>query len=179
MAEKFCVQIASIAVAEQLAQLAERTFRDAFAKDSSPEDMDAYVRDSLSLSRIRSELADEASTFLMAFRPGSDAPLGYSKLRAGKTNPSVTGPDPIKLERLYVDQSAIGSGVGATLMRASLNTAQLAGYRTLWLGVWERNQRAIAFYERWEFETVGNHVFVVGSEHQTDLVMARPVPVLQ
>ena len=65
--------------------------------------------------------------------------------------------------------------VGAELMRASLDTARLAGRRTLWLGVWERNARAISFYERWQFETVGEHVFRLGSDDQTDLIMARPV----
>jgi ribosomal protein S18 acetylase RimI-like enzyme len=84
--------------------------------------------------------------------------------------------DPVELRRLYVDRSAIGHGVGAALMRASLEAARSAGRRTLWLGVWERNARAISFYERWQFETVGNHEFQLGSDNQTDLLMARPVP---
>ena len=84
-------------------------------------------------------------------------------------------PDPVELQRLYVDRTAMGRGVGAALMRATLDAARSAGYRTLWLGVWERNARAISFYERWQFETVGDHVFRLGSDHQTDLIMARRV----
>lgn len=60
-------------------------------------------------------------------------------------------------------------------MRTTLETAAASGYRTLWLGVWERNPRAIAFYERWGFATVGSHVFRLGSDDQTDLIMERPV----
>jgi len=66
--------------------------------------------------------------------------------------------------------------VGAALMRASLDAARLSGHRTLWLGVWERNTRAISFYEQWQFATVGEHKFRLGSDNQTDLIMARPVP---
>ena len=61
-------------------------------------------------------------------------------------------------------------------MRASLDAARLSGHRTLWLGVWERNTRAISFYEQWQFATVGDHKFSLGSDNQTDLIMARPVP---
>lgn len=61
-------------------------------------------------------------------------------------------------------------------MQAALDIAQSTGYRTIWLGVWERNTRAISFYTRWGFETVGDHVCRMGSDEQRDLIMARPVP---
>ncbi len=170
------IRSATLADAEPLAALAERTFRDTFADDNSADDMEAYVRRSFSLDRVRAELADDANTFLLAFIDGEARPHGYAKLRNGTTAPSVTGPDPVELQRLYVDRNAMGRGVGAALMRASLDTAGSAGRRTLWLGVWERNARAISFYERWQFETVGEHVFRLGSDDQRDLIMARPVP---
>lgn len=161
--------------AESLAVLAERTFRDTFAGDNSPDDIAAYVRESFSHVRIRSELANDANTFVLAFVVGTEAPVGYAKLRTGTSDASVTGPDPVELQRLYVDRSSIGSGIGAALMRASLGAARLAGHRTIWLGVWERNARAIAFYERSRFLEVGDHVFQLGSDAQRDLIMARSV----
>ena len=175
MFEQPHIRTATLADAEPLAALAERTFRDTFADDNSIGDMEAYVRDSFSLDRVRAELADDVNTFLLAFLDGKQHPDGYAKLRTGTTDPSVTGPDPVELQRLYVDRSAIKHGVGAALMRASLDTARSAGHRTLWLGVWERNARAISFYERWQFERVGDHLFRLGSDHQTDLIMARRV----
>lgn len=176
MTDQSDIRTASPADAGLLTALAERTFRDTFANDAPPRDMEAYVRDSFSLDRIRAELADDANTFLLAFVDDTERPAGYAKLRAGTPDPSVIGPDPVELQRLYVDRSAIGSGLGAALMRASLELAGSAGHRTLWLGVWERNAHAIAFYRKWEFETVGDHVFRLGSDEQRDLIMERPVP---
>ena len=132
------IRTATPADADALAALAERTFRDTFAKDNSADDMEAYVRDSFSLDRIRAELADDVNIFLLAFVDGAEQPAGYAKLRTGTTDPSVTGPNPVELQRLYVERSAIGHGIGAALMQASLVTARASGHRTLWLGVWER-----------------------------------------
>ncbi|HYE95162.1 MAG TPA: GNAT family N-acetyltransferase, partial [Rubricoccaceae bacterium] len=170
------IRPATPADAETLAALAERTFRDTFAADNTADDMEAYVRDAFGLDRVRAELEDAANTFLLAFVNGGEQTVGYAKLRTGATDPSVTGPAPVELERLYVDRGALGHGVGAALLRASLDAARSAGHRTLWLGVWERNARAISFYERWGFETVGDHVFRLGSADQRDLIMERPVP---
>jgi ribosomal protein S18 acetylase RimI-like enzyme len=171
-----CIRTATTADAEQLAALAARTFRDTFAADNSTADVEAYVRDSFSLEQVQAELGDDANIFLLAFVNGGEEPTGYAKLRTGTTDPSVTGPNPIELERLYVDRSALGHGVGAALMQTSLAAARSASHRTLWLGVWERNARAIAFYEKWGFQTVGDHVFQLGSDAQRDLIMARSVP---
>jgi ribosomal protein S18 acetylase RimI-like enzyme len=85
----------------------------------------------------------------------------------------VGGPDPIELVRIYVDPRAIGTGLGARLMSASLDEAAAQGAQTIWLGVWEKNIRAIRFYERWGFTKVGEKTFVLGSDPQTDHVMAR------
>lgn len=176
MSDQPHIRTATPADAEALAALAERTFRDTFSADNATDDMEAYARDAFSLDAVRAELADDASTFLLAFMEDAEQPIGYAKLRTGTPDPSVIGPDPVELQRLYLDRSAIGHRVGAALMRASLDAARSAGHRTLWLGVWEHNARAISFYERWGFETVGDHVFRLGSDPQTDLIMARPVP---
>jgi N-acetylmuramoyl-L-alanine amidase len=176
MSDQPHVRTALPADAERLAVLAAQTFRDTFAGDNSPEDMQTYVRDAFSADLVQAELADRANTFLLAFTVDAELPTGYAKLRRGTADPCVTGPDPIELQRVYVDRSALGLGVGAALMQASLEAARSAGQRTLWLGVWEHNARAIAFYEKWGFETVGDHVFRLGSDDQRDLIMQRPVP---
>ena len=161
--------------AEQLAKLAAQTFTDAFACDNTVEDIRAYVRDAFNTTRIQSELQDPANGFLLAFLEGASDPIGYAKLRSGTTEQSVTGPRPIELERLYVSQSVIGQGIGARLMEASLEVACDGEYQTIWLGVWEQNERAIAFYQKWQFEAVGDHIFQLGTDSQRDLIMARPV----
>lgn len=170
------IRAAGTADARTLAALAEQTFRNTFASENSIQDMEAYVRASLSLASVHAELADAANTFLLAFIGAAEQPVGYAKLRPGSLDPCVTGPDPVELQRLYVDHRAIGHGIGASLMQASLDAARAAGWRTLWLGVWERNAQAIRFYERWGLTAVGDHVFRLGSDDQRDLIMVRPVP---
>jgi GNAT superfamily N-acetyltransferase len=83
----------------------------------------------------------------------------------------ITTPSPVRLVKLYVSADAIGSGVGAALMRAGIEWAKTAGYKSIWLGVWEHNLRAKAFYERWGLVSVGVEVFRLGSDDQTDVLM--------
>lgn len=158
---------------EALAALGERTFRETFAATNTATDMEAYAQQAFSLERVRSELADPDSAFFLAFAEGAHAPGGYAKLRTGEPDASVTGPEPIEIERIYVERSAIGRGLGAALMRRCLVEATARGRKTVWLGVWEHNDRAIAFYERWGFEIVGSHVFQLGSDAQNDLIMVK------
>ena len=174
-AKPLTIRGASASDAEILAAFAERTFREAFDADNRPEDMEDYVRKAFSVATIRDELEDETSTFLLAFAPERDDLIGYAKLRHGDAHESVDGPDPVELQRIYVDPAVIGQGLGAALLQASFDAARDAGYRTLWLGVWENNIRAIAFYEKWRFETVGDQTFRLGSDDQRDVVMQRAV----
>ena len=88
---------------------------------------------------------------------------------------SVSGSEPIEIQRIYVDPSVIGQGLGAILMQACLDEAEAHEYETIWLGVWEHNHRAIAFYEKWGFDTVGKQLFQLGSDEQTDVIMQRAV----
>ena len=161
--------------AEVLASFAEKTFRDAFAYANTTEDMDAYARVAFAVDTIREEIRDESSTFLLAFSASRDEPVGYLKLRQGSAHDSVTGPDPIELQRIYVDPSVIGQGLGAAILEAGMHAARAGGFSTLWLGVWRHNDRAIAFYHQWGFETVGRLVFRLGSDVQHGLVMQRAV----
>ena len=103
------------------------------------------------------------------------AAAGYAKLHAGEPDESIGGVEPIELVRLYVSHAWLGSGVGASLMQACLDEAGRAGYKTIWLGVWERNARAQAFYRKWDFRAVGQHVFQLGSDAQTDVLMERTI----
>lgn len=157
----------------ELAILAERTFRDSFAADNSPADIDTYVVKSLSFDTIRSEYADPQNTFMLAYDCETNDIVGYTKMRAGSSHERCTAMRPIEIERIYVDKATIGTGVGAMMMQACINYASTASCDELWLGVWEKNRHAIEFYERWEFVGVGNQTFTLGSDAQNDLVMSR------
>jgi diamine N-acetyltransferase len=156
-----------------LSELGARTFAETFAADNTPEDMAAYVATSFNLERQRAELADPASTILIATVDG--APAGYAHLLVSEPADGVVGPHPVELMRLYVSREWHGRRVGEALLRASLETAKQAGHETLWLGVWERNGRAQAFYRKWGFREVGEHDFQLGTDLQRDVVMERSV----
>jgi ribosomal protein S18 acetylase RimI-like enzyme len=94
-------------------------------------------------------------------------------LREGPAPAAVGEAPAIEIARLYASRRWIGAGVGAALMQRCLDDAAARGCGTVWLGVWERNARAIAFYERWGFTRVGSQSFQLGSDLQTDHVMAR------
>lgn len=154
-----------------LVQLGAQTFKETFAADNTAEDMAAYLASNFNLARQTAELADDAATFLIAVVDRFTA--GYAKLHAGEPAESIEGTEPIELVRLYVSREWLGRGVGEVLMHACLDEARGAGFKTMWLGVWERNARAQAFYRKWNFRAVGEHVFQLGADAQTDIIMER------
>ena len=156
-----------------LAELGARTFSETFAADNSPADMVAYLASSFSEAQQAAELADPHSTFHIAESNG--VAVGYAMLRSGSVLDSVTDDKPIELVRLYVSREHLGGGVGAALMRVCVNEASRRGHRTLWLGVWEHNHRAQAFYRKWNFHEVGTHIFQRGDDAQTDVLMERSI----
>lgn len=157
-----------------LAELGARTFTETFAAVNKPEDMTAYLASAFTRERQAEELADPLATFLIAEIDG--VAVGYAKLRPGaEADGRISGERPIELVRLYVSQAWLGRGVGEALMRACIDAARRGDYQTLWLGVWEHNARARAFYRKWNFRDVGHHIFQLGADAQTDVLMQRPV----
>jgi ribosomal protein S18 acetylase RimI-like enzyme len=156
-----------------LAELGARTFSETFAADNSPEDMAGYLASSFNLAQQTAQLTDTASTFFIAEVGGVAA--GYAMLHAGESAEGIEGAKPVELVRLYVSREWLGRGVGEALMSACVDEAQQAGHETMWLGVWERNGRAQAFYRKWNFRAVGKHVFQLGADAQTDILMERSV----
>lgn len=152
-----------------LAELGARTFSETFASDNTPENMTAYLASSFSPTQQAAELADTSCFFKIAETNG--VAVGYAMLRSGNVLDDVTGDRPIELVRLYVSQESLGSSVGAALMQACIGEAMRRGYKTLWLGVWEHNHRALAFYRKWNFQEVGTLVFQLGDDPQTDILM--------
>jgi GNAT superfamily N-acetyltransferase len=165
------IRYATVADAELLATLGEQTFSDTFARDNTPEDMAAYLAESFTVEEMTAEIEDPLMVSFIA-ELGS-TPVGFAQLRRGEAPECITSDNPIELARIYVLQSSIGKGVGAALMQACLEEAKRLGHPTIYLGVWERNELAKAFYQKWKFEKVGEHPFVLGKDVQTDWLMER------
>lgn len=163
------IRHATVADASLLAELGARTFSETFAADNNPVDMAAYLAASFSTAKQTEELLDTNAQCLIA--EIDNEAVGYAQLHAGVTPECVTGALPIELVRFYLIQQWHGRGVSAAMMRACMDAARQTGYQTLWLGVWEHNGRAQAFYRKWGFHEVGQHNFQLGADIQTDILM--------
>jgi ribosomal protein S18 acetylase RimI-like enzyme len=164
-----------------LSRLGAETFRETFEADNTPEDMARYLTEAFFPDQQAAEIADPTGTVLLAEQAveGGDAALvGYAHLVSGRTPEAIRGPDPLELKRLYVRRAWQGRGVAPALMDAAIEAARARGAQTLWLGVWERNPRALRFYEKYGFTRVGEHIFVVGADAQTDWLLSRPLSAL-
>jgi GNAT superfamily N-acetyltransferase len=157
--------------AQTLLEFARRTYYETFAAVNTPENMQAYMASAFTLPQFKAELSDPAAVFLLAEIDGHLS--GYAKLLADKAPECVTGAAPVELVRFYIDHSWQGSGLASALMDACLAEAKSGGFKTMYLGVWEKNLRAQAFYRKWNFVRVGEHTFQMGDDPQLDWWMMR------
>ena len=169
------VRRANASDAVLLSQVSARLFEQTFGPANDPADMREYVDAAFSIDAQRESLADDDRAVWIAEDDGHAA-VGYAVLRRGSTADGVVGSKPAEVQRIYVDQAWHGHGAGDALMRACVNQAKAWHADVLWLGVWEKNPRAIAFYEKSGFRVVGRQTFQLGSDVQHDFVMAKTPP---
>jgi ribosomal protein S18 acetylase RimI-like enzyme len=164
---------AKLSDALRLAELAELTFRDTFEATNTLDDMNLHCATSYSEAIQARELLDPEMATLLCEHAGQL--VGFAQLRRQQTQDCVKAERPAEIQRLYVRAAWHGKGVARELMSECMALAQAAGADQVWLGVWEHNPRAIAFYEKCGFSAVGDHVFRVGSDPQRDIIMSQAV----
>ncbi|HJS19239.1 MAG TPA: GNAT family N-acetyltransferase [Anaerolineales bacterium] len=152
-----------------LSELGAKTFYDTFAKDNTPENIAAHLKKSFSAEIQLKELSQPDVIFLIAEAGGK--PVGYAQLIMNSKDDVIKRKRPLEIRRIYALQEYLGQGVGKILMQAVLSEARLRNCDCVWLGVWEKNQRAIDFYKRWGFREVGTHIFSVGDDPQNDFIL--------
>ena len=167
------IREATPADAATVAALARQSFTETFAESNTPEDLALFLATTYGEVQQGAELRDPAWTTWLASVDG--VPLAFAQLKRGPAESCVTGPAPVELNRLYVLASAKGQGLGKALMATLMDRARTEGFQTLWLGVWEHNLKAQAFYRHWPFRDVGGHVFVVGTDPQTVRIWECPL----
>jgi len=156
---------------ETLAELGRRTFVAAFASGNAPDDLVSYVERAFAIERMATELAAPDCHFFFAEVEGEVA--GYLKINTGDAQTEQIDGETLEVERIYVDPRRQGGGVGKALLDFALEEARRRECGTIWLGVWENNAQAIAFYERQGFVPFGKHDFTLGTDVQTDILMRR------
>ncbi len=180
---EFIVVRAQKSDATGLAEIGASTFKETFGAEddeNDPADLAAYLTGAFSAEIQTKEMEQVGSYFLLLYR--EDKIIGYARL-FDCTPPadvqfavqSAALTQSIELVRFYIIREWQGRGAAGELMKASVMLAQTLGYEALWLGVWQKNPRAIAFYRKWGFEKVGQWTFTLGSDVQTDDLMLRKI----
>lgn len=163
---------------DALVTLASRSFFDAYCETDDHAVIREYCSLNFTLEQFASVLADPKSRIIVATAGANDL-VGYAHVCVSIPPPCVHGPSPVELSRIYLSKDWIGRGVGALLMRASIDQGIRLGGRTLWLGVYERNPRAMAFYRRFGMRVVGTKPWEWGGETFQDPVMERAIDEMQ
>jgi len=171
MNRELTIRRAGMSDADTIARVGAATFKAAFGPDNTIANMDEYLASNFNLETIQSQLADPSSVFLMGFE--AEKLIGYAMFKEGTPPASVSGSNPLELVRFYVVVEVIGLGYGSDFMRACLEEAEKLGHTNIWLGVWEKNKRAIRFYEKWGFKKIGIKQFLLGDDVQHDFIMQR------
>lgn len=154
------IRHAGIPDAKVLAMLGVVTFYEAYFEQDSAGDLANYVVETFDADKIAAELADPAVTYLIAYR--GEKAVGYAKLIRDAREEGVSGVRPIELKRIYTVERVWGTGVGLALLDHCRSLAKSEGFDTLWLGVWQENQRGQSFYRKHGFRKVGTITFPYG-----------------
>ncbi len=156
---------------EALQLLGKETFSEAFADSNTAEDMKKYLDENFTEEKIAAELNNPDSQFFIAW-DGQHA-IGYLKLNSGNAQTDLQEDSSLEIERIYVKSKYHGKKVGQYLYEKALEIARAQHKSSIWLGVWEENPRAIRFYEKNGFVAFDKHLFKVGDDEQTDIMMRK------
>ena len=165
------IREATKADAALIADLSRQTFYDTFATENTAENMDKFMNETFTREKLMAEVGAAGSIFLLAYQ-GEEA-VGYARLRETSNPLLVENGAALEIARIYAVQKSIGKGVGSTLMQYCIEIARQRNFRIIWLGVWEKNQKAIKFYTKWGFEKFGDHMFMLGDDPQADWLMRK------
>lgn len=155
--------------AERLSILGKKTFIDAFEHLNNPDDFKSYIEEAFSVEQITKELNTPGSRFYFALL--QHTLIGYIKLNTGKAQTEPMDDDSLELERIYISKEFQNRGLGNMVLDHVIGLARKESYKSIWLGVWQKNFGAIRFYEKTGFEKFGTHPYYVGKDKQIDWLM--------
>lgn len=151
--------------------IGRETFFETFADSNTEEDMKKYLEDSFNDNQLTVELSNPDSLFYIAWE--DESPVGYLKLNMGNAQTEMQDEMALEIERIYVKTSHHGKKIGQLLYEKALEVAKQQHNSYLWLGVWEKNPRAIRFYEKNGFKAFDKHIFKMGNDEQVDIMMKK------
>lgn len=152
-----------------LQKIGRQTFHETFASANTEENMSKYLDEGFSIGKLTAELNDKNAEFYFAFLGNTVA--GYLKINYGQSQTELKDDKSVEIERIYVLKEFQGRNVGQSLYHKALSIARQKNASFVWLGVWEQNQKAISFYRKNGFVEFDKHIFRLGDDHQTDIMM--------
>ena len=153
----------------ELQEISKKTFSETFAQNNTEESMAQYLETGFATEKLRAELNDNNSEFYFARL--DDQVIGYLKINTGSAQTEIKGDNGLEIERIYVSKDFHGKKVGQALYDKAISIAAEKNADYVWLGVWENNLRAISFYRKNGFKEFDQHIFMLGNEEQTDIMM--------
>ncbi|MBB4826379.1 ribosomal protein S18 acetylase RimI-like enzyme [Sporosarcina luteola] len=154
-----------------LQEISMETFFDTFKDQNSLENMKAYLEKAYNLIQLERELANCLSEFYFIYCDGELA--GYLKVNRNEAQSEKMGDTSLEIERIYIRKNSQRKGLGQVLINKAIDLAKQHNKTKIWLGVWEKNENAIAFYSKLGFIQTGSHSFYMGDDEQTDLIMTK------
>lgn len=154
-----------------LQEISIETFNDTFKDQNKPENMIAYLEKAFNLKQLEKELSQQHSSFYFLYRNNEIA--GYLKVNTNEAQSEEMGNDSLEIERIYIRTKFQKQGLGKHLLNKAIELATESNKKQIWLGVWEKNENAIAFYKKMEFIQTGAHSFYMGDDRQTDFIMMK------
>ena len=155
----------------ELQKISVETFTETFKDQNSPEHLNAYLERAYNLDQLEQELANRSSQFFFVYFNHEVA--GYLKVNTDDAQSEEMGDDSLEIERIYIKKKFQKHGLGKQLLNKAIESAIELKKRKIWLGVWEENENAIAFYQKKGFVQTGAHSFYMGDEEQVDLIMTK------
>jgi len=159
----------SLIDAEELQYISKQTFFETFSNENSESDMKQYLDENLSLDTLEKEIINTNSEFYVLLL--NQKTIGYLKLNFGEAQTELKNNSSLEIERIYILQEFHGKNMGQLLYEKALEIAKIRGFNEIWLGVWEKNKRAISFYKKNGFIEFDTHVFKLGNDEQIDIMM--------
>ncbi|OUL61480.1 GNAT family N-acetyltransferase [Flavobacterium sp. AJR] len=167
--ESIILEKVTIADIEKLQNIGRQTFLETFSLPNTEENMNNYLSSSFAFDKLKKEIENPDSKFFFAVL--NNEVIGYLKVNSGKAQTELGDNNALEIERIYVSKEFLGKKVGQLLYDKALQIAKEKNVGYVWLGVWEENHRALAFYKKNGFVEFDKHIFKLGNDEQTDIMM--------
>ncbi|KYG29983.1 GNAT family N-acetyltransferase [Priestia endophytica] len=155
----------------KLQEISYETFNETFKHQNSPENMKAYLEKAFNLEQVEKELSNTSSHFFFVYVDNKIA--GYLKVNTDDAQSEEMGDESLEIERIYIKNNFQKHGIGKYLFNKAIDMAMEHNKKKIWLGVWEKNENALAFYKKMGFVQTGVHSFYMGNEEQVDFIMVK------